>query len=278
MEAKRCHLCFQDFSRQCDLKNHTAVCNIIYENKRERKRGMVRDKEDGEDITKNITTSQLKLIVRGLCAKITELEKKTNSLEKWVNTKKKRIRPEDWLDKQSPPAQPWATWMVKNIRITDEQWDDFINKNIETVELIQDILRRALFCSHNNDADEIDDTDETEGDQASDEKRINPICGFDKQNELYIYVKNKESKLVWRKMEPVDFRRLLMCVQKAICSKYKNWSDGNVKKISSKQLTHIMRGLSEIPTDESSHAYSKILGTVYKLVKQEFKSVIEFEI
>lgn len=272
----QCMLCFQEFSQKKDLKAHEPICGLMYESKQERKRGIRRDEEHENDITCKTTLTELICIVRTLARKNSELEKKVAGLEKWVNTKKKRIKPEDWLSKQILPHKSWGQWIIKRIRVSDEQWEDFINKDLSSLELVQAILSNGLNKGK-PEYEAVNEEDEEEDNEEGKEKhKAIPICAFDKPNEIYIYARNKEKEGVWRKMEQAEFCKLLAFIQKSICGKYIAWSKEN--KMDSKTTNQVMQSLSEIPSDESSAGYLKVFGTMYQCVKQEFKSLIEFEI
>ena len=262
----KCQLCQQEFVRQTDLKHHSAVCDIMQQTKSERKRSLVRDEETEQDVSRAMPWDQMTAVVRELALKNARLEKKVAGLEKWVNTKKKRINVEEWLTKHVAPDQSWSKYIAAKICMTDDQWDDFATGDTKIFETIQRILQNSLTAT-SNDEDE--------------DEQNKPIQAFDhKNNEVYVYALTKEKELVWRKMTGDEFCRVLKFIQKKIMEKFIQWKTACDNSIvdSSKQLNKIMCGIAEIPTDNESPMYPKLLHTMYQSVKREFKSVVEFEL
>jgi len=254
-QTKKCNLCFQHFSNQTELKNHSAACSIMSLDKRERKRAIAKDEEEADDITRNISFANLVDLVRELATRNDKLEKKVASLEKWVNTKKKRVNIEEWLTKHVIPIQSWSPWATSHFRFTDDQLDDFVSNNVSAVRLVEAILIEGL------------DSDLT----------TMPIQGFShKVNELHIYTKNQDKELVWRRLDATDFKKLLIFIQRMICNKVTTWM--NETRIEQKQMNQIMQHFAEIPSDQTHAAFGRFMSMMYQRVKQEFKSVVEFEI
>ncbi len=251
-----CTLCLKEFKRESSLKKHYAICDVVCQTKAERKRTM---QQDDENIAREISFDDLVAIVQNLVQKNAQLEKKVAGLEKWVNTKKKRIVIEEWLDKNVKSVIVWSKFIATHIRATEDQWNDFVSGDIKMVEMIQSILK---VCFMNSD-------DSTR-----------PIQAFNhKTNEIYVYSinKEKESGFGWQKMTPDEFCRVLMYIQKKIMERFVQWHAENAS-CPSKQMAKINSGLSDIPTDTESSAFPRLLSTVYNCVKREFKTVVEFDI
>jgi len=254
----KCQLCHEEFVKRSDFKLHHAVCEIKQQTKSERKSSLVRDNEKEQE--RSMTWDQMIAIVQELALKNARLEKKIIGLEKWVDTKKKRINIEDWLKKNIITNQSWLKYIAAKICMTDDQWDDFASGDIKTFETIQRILQNSL--TSNND----------------DDKANKPIQAFDhKKNEVYVYALTKEKELAWRKMTGDEFCRVLKFIQRKIVEKFTKWTESRYNE-SSKRKNKIMCGLSEIPTDNESPMYPKLLNIMYQSVKREFKSVVEFEL
>ena len=265
MNAKlQCNLCFQQFSNQSELKIHSPVCSILHQTKHERKRAIAKDEEESQDITRNISFAKLVEVVRELAAKNDRLEKKVAGLERWVNTKKKRVNIEEWLTKHVVPVQSWSPWAKAHFKFTDDNLDDFVSGDVTPVKLVESILMCGL-CNNNDD-------DSDNG------IKTMPIQAFaHKINEVYIYTKNKDKELVWRRFDAAtDFRRLLMHIEKLISSKTLTWTNENT--IEQKQMNLIVRHLAELPTNSNHTAFTRLMSMTYQWVKQEFKSVVEIEI
>jgi hypothetical protein len=255
--AKKCNLCFQQFATQSALKAHSPLCNLAYQTKRERKRAIIKDEEEEQDETLNIPYKELVFLVRELAAKNDKLEKKVAGLEKWVNTKKKRVNVEEWLTKHVVPAQSWSPWAKAHFEFNDDDLDDFVTGNVFPVTLVENILTQGL---NNGDYEAM------------------PIQAFaHKLNELYIYTKNKEKELVWRRLDATDFKRLLMHIQKLISNRVMGWIN-DTNNLEQKQMNKIVQHLAEIPSDANHAAFSRFMRMTYQCVKQEFRSVIEIEI
>lgn len=258
MDVKKCNLCFQQFATQSALKAHSPLCDLASQTKRERKRAVAKDEEEEQDKTLNLPYKELVFLVRELAAKNDKLEKKVAGLEKWVNTKKKRVNIEEWLTKHVVPPQSWSPWAKAHFEFTDDELDDFVNGgDISSVKLVENILKQGL---RNSDYEAM------------------PIQAFaHKLNELYIYTKNKEKELVWRRLDAMDFKRLLMHIQKLISNRVMAWINES-NNLEQKQMNKIVQHLAEIPSDANHAAFSRLMSMTYQCVKQEFRSVIEIEI
>ena len=143
----------------------------------------------------------MKELVLELIKKNEKLEKDIIELQRWVNTKKKKIILIDWLNENIKSHLIFSEF-IKNIKINDYELNIIFESNIidGVVEIINNYLQRC---------------------------ELYPIKAFEqKDNTLYIYTEQG-----WKLLTNDDYIIIISNLYKSIMTAFKGWQDKNESRL-----------------------------------------------
>ena len=127
--ASQCIHCGKIYTRKSSLKNHTLLCELLKQTKREKK-------IDNEESSELPSYRDLVTIVGMLAVANQKLEEKVNTLEKWANKSKKKIDIVDWLNSNVTPSSLWCE-LLEPIILDEEYINHILDNNpLKTYQLI----------------------------------------------------------------------------------------------------------------------------------------------
>jgi len=247
-ESKKecCTFCGKDYTRKLSLQRHQILCETIHKSKRDK----LCEQEEATDIP---SRQQLYQIIQELAIKYDRLQEKMNDLQKWVQTKKKKVNIIEWLNTNYPQSISFQSWM-KSIYVNECHVKLLIEENI--VQTINTILR----------------------DNFKPEKGKSFASFSQKANQVYIFDDSNE----WRHLTQDDFVTLIKQIHSRILRELCEWRNNNAKEIAenekmgelyNKTVIKLM-GLNFSP---DSSALSKIRSNLYNSLKIDLKQTLELE-
>ena len=246
LKKESCVYCGKCYTRKTSLQRHTILCETIHKSKREK----ICEEEESTDIP---SRQQLYKIIQELAVKYDNLEEKMRDLQKWVQTKKKKIDIIEWLNTNHSQTIPFSTWL-KTIQVEETHVQLLMEENI--VQKINAILRDNLHVAKGK-----------------------PFAAFSqKANVLYIF--DETSK--WKIFTSEEYILLIKQIHSRILRELCEWRTKNAKEISenekisdlyNKTVIKLM-GLNFI---QDSTALSKIRTNLYNNLKIDMKQVMELE-
>lgn len=109
-QAQACRFCGRTYQRKVYYNRHIVVCELLSKTTKERQ-------IDYEESADTPPVRELYEIILELANKVTHLEKKLNDLSKWADTKKRKIKVEEWLNEKytglQAPLLDLATFLEK---------------------------------------------------------------------------------------------------------------------------------------------------------------------
>jgi hypothetical protein len=123
--------------------------------------------------------------------KLARMEEKMESMQKWVDKKKKKLNVIGWLNTNVTPQVGFLEWSTSYLTVTEEHFRDLLENSLyHTVQLV---------FEHN--------LEEKDG-------FIHPIkCFSQKQNTFYIYEKNAAGENAWKQMDVTELINMFRTVQ-----------------------------------------------------------------
>jgi len=224
-----CNNCYKVYQRDSAFEKHKLSC--------------IRSKEDIENVN-------LKDLILELIKKNEKLENDIKELQRWVNTKKKKIIIIDWLNENIKPDFTFSVF-IENIIIQVYDLNIIFETNIidGIVQIINNYLQTCKVC---------------------------PIKSFQqKDNTLYIFTDSG-----WKLLNNNDYIVFISNIYKNIMTAFKSWQDKNISHIytgefSEKYLKYIKKVLGgDIPIEQQR---AKIHRNLYKSIKLDINNIIEYE-
>lgn len=242
-----CSYCGKDYTRKTSLQRHQILCETIHKSKRDK----LCEQEESSDIP---SRQQLYQIIQELAIKYDKLQEKMNDLQKWVQTKKKKVNIIEWLNNNHPQSISFQMWM-KSINVTESHVKLLIEENI--VQTMNTILRDNLQP-----------------------EKGKPFASFSqKTNQIYTFA---ESPNEWRLLTQEDFATLIKQIHSRILRELCEWRNKNAKEIAeSEKMSELynktvikLMGLNFNP---DSTALVKIRSNLYNSLKIDLKQTLELE-
>lgn len=242
MSANKCPYCTKEYSRKSSLNKHVLLCDFLDKSKQEKK-------IEEEEINNLPSYKELVTIVQELALKNNRLEEKLSQMEKWIETKKKRINVIQWLNQHTVPSITYTTW-CQQIKVTSQNLTHLFDNTISdtAIKVIQENLHDIL-----------------------------PIYAFDqKTNVFYIFVDG-----VWTEMSNINLSNLLIKIQKRLLEEIDIWRISNQSqlmindKMSDTYNKTIMKLMNINSVQDGT--VGKIKTGMYQMIKVDIKNMIEYE-
>jgi len=250
-----CHCCGKTYTRKSSHSKHVILCEVLYKSKREKKC----EEEESTDIP---STKQLYNIIQELAIKYQNMEKKMNDMQKWVETKKRKLNVIEWLNVNilidSTSGITIQNW-IQTIQVTEEHIEVLIEGNMfQTLSaILKDQLKKDKKLS----------------------KSIPLYCLTQKPNLFYCY---NDETVKWSHFSAEEFiimlKRLHGKIVKALCE----WHDKNIFRINGNDKMEILYNQTMIKLMSANFTHdaqivSKIRIALYQELKTDMKNVIEYE-
>jgi hypothetical protein len=257
-----CHCCGKTYTRKTSYIKHVILCEVLHQTKREKKC----EEEESTDIP---STKQLYNIIQELAIKYQNMEQKMNEMQKWVETKKRKLNVIQWLNINIEPSTSIQNW-IQSIQVNEEHIEILIEENM--FQTISAILRGRLK--------EDKKSSQTTSSASLSKPQETPIyCLTQKANLFYCYndETNKWSHFTTEEII-IMLKRLHQKLVKALCE----WHDNNISRINSSDKMQILYNQSMIKLmsvnfTQDSQILSKIKNDLYQQLKTDMKNVIEYE-
>lgn len=253
--TQSCHCCGKTYTRKTSYEKHVILCEVLYKTKREKKC----EEEESTDIP---NTKQLYNIIQELAIKYQAIEQKMNDMQKWVETKKRKLNVIQWLNANvlidSTTGITIQNW-IQTIQVNEEHIEILIEGNM--FQTLSAILRHHL----------------TKDKKAS--KSTPFYCLTQKANLFYCY---NDETTKWSHFSAEDFiimlKRIHAKLVKALCE----WHDKNIDRINSSDKMQILYNQTMIKLMSANFTHdaqivSKIRTILYQELKTDMKNVIEYE-
>jgi uncharacterized protein YeeX (DUF496 family) len=124
-----CLLCKKSYSRKISLDKHKILCDFKSKSKLELQ---VEEEEFGD----TPSHEQLVKIVQELTFKYIKLEEKMETLQKWVNQKKQKIKVIDWLNEHIKSTIGFKEWITTVQVMPEDAISLFENNIFQTFQLV----------------------------------------------------------------------------------------------------------------------------------------------
>lgn len=256
-----CALCKKSYSRKISLDKHKILCDFKSKTKLELQ---VEEEEHG-DIPSH---EQLVKIVQELTFKYIKLEEKMETLQKWVNQKKQKIKVIEWLNQHIIPTIGFKEF-ISIIQVCQEDALSLFENNIfQTFQIIMENNLKA-----NPDF-------------------VYPIkCFSQKTNIFYICENvinnetnetNNENKCVWIQATNEQILLYLKKIQNKIITELTKWKLTNKAQIDSndklsEQFNKAVIKLMSVNFTTHDVGASRLRNALYTLLKTDLKNLIEYE-
>ena len=245
-----CPHCDKKYTRKSSYTRHIILCEVLHQTKREKKCAEV-------ETTDIPTTRQLYNIIQELAIKYQNMEQKMNDMQKWVETKKKKLNIINWLNTNCEPTTLIQQW-IQTILVNEEHIEILIEQNM--AQTISAILREKL--------------------QQNKDGSHQPLyCLTQKENLFYCY-NNADDK--WSQFTTEEFIIMLKRIHGKLVKALCEWHDKNVEKINRSDKMQILYNKTMIKLmganfTQDSQILSKIKNDLYHQIKTDIKNVIEYE-
>ncbi len=247
-----CLLCKKSYSRKISLDKHKILCDFKSKSKLELQ---VEEEEFGD----TPSHEQLVKIVQELTFKYIKLEEKMETLQKWVNQKKQKIKVIDWLNEHIEPTIGFKEWITTVQVMPEDALSLFENNIFQTFQLV---IENNL--KENNDF-------------------IYPIkCFSQKTNIFYICETVDENKCVWIQATTEQILLYLKKIQGKIITDLTKWKLANKAQIDSNdklsdQFNKAVIKLMSVNFTTHDVGASRIRNALYTFLKTDLKNLIEYE-
>jgi uncharacterized protein YeeX (DUF496 family) len=247
-----CLLCKKSYSRKISLDKHKILCDFKSKSKLELQ---IEEEEFGD----TPSHEQLVKIVQELTFKYIKLEEKMETLQKWVNQKKQKIKVIDWLNEHIEPTIGFKEWITTVQVMPEDALSLFENNIFQTFQLV---IENNL--KENNDF-------------------IYPIkCFSQKTNIFYICETVDENKCVWIQATTEQILLLLKKIQGKIITELTKWKLANKAQIDSNdklsdQFNKAVIKLMSVNFTTHDVGASRIRNALYTFLKTDLKNLIEYE-
>jgi len=247
-----CLLCKKSYSRKISLDKHKILCDFKSKSKLELQ---VEEEEFGD----TPSHEQLVKIVQELTFKYIKLEEKMETLQKWVNQKKQKIKVIDWLNEHIKSTIGFKEWITMVQVMPEDALSLFENNIFQTFQLV---IENNL--KENNDF-------------------IYPIkCFSQKTNIFYICETVDENKCVWIQATTEQILLYLKKIQGKIITELTKWKLANKAQIDSNdklsdQFNKAVIKLMSVNFTTHDVGASRIRNALYTFLKTDLKNLIEYE-
>jgi hypothetical protein len=237
-----CPYCSKEYSRKTSLNKHVLMCDFLQKSKQAKK-------IEEEEINNLPSYKELVTIVQELALKNNRLEEKLYQMEKWIETKKKKVNVIQWLNQHATPSTTYPAW-CQQIKITSQNLIHLFDNTISdtVIKIIQENLHELL-----------------------------PIYAFDqKTNAFYIFVDG-----VWAEMSNINFSNLLIKIQNRLLEEINLWRTNNASQLQSNDKMSdtynktIMKLMNINSVQDGT--VGKIKTGMYQMIKVDIKNMIEYE-
>ena len=241
--SSNCPYCSKQYSRKSSLNKHVLLCDFLQKSKQDKK-------IEEEEINNLPSYKELVTIVQELALKNNRLEEKILQMEKWIETKKKKVNVIQWLNQHATPSITYASW-CQQIKITPQNLIHLFDNTISdtAIKIIQENLQELL-----------------------------PIYAFDQKiNVFYIFVDGG----VWAEMTNTNFSNLLIKIQNRLLEEINLWRTNNATQLHSNDKMSdtynktIMKLMNINSVQDGT--VGKIKSGMYQMIKVDIKNMIEYE-
>jgi hypothetical protein len=254
-----CHCCGKTYTRKSSHTKHVILCEVLYKTKREKKC----EEEESTDIP---NTRQLYNIIQELAIKYQAMEQKMNDMQKWVETKKRKLNVIQWLN-ANILIEPST---MSSMAITIQNWIQTIQVNEEHVEvLIEGNMFQTLAAILR---------DHLKRDKRA--SKTTPLyCLTQKANLFYCY---NDETTKWSHFAVEEFIIMLKRIHGKLVKALCEWHDKNIDRINSSDKMQILYNQTMIKLMSANFTHdaqivSKIRNDLYQQLKTDMKNVIEYE-
>lgn len=247
--ATKCPYCTKEYSRKSSFDKHILICDFLQKSKKEQEI----DNQESDNLP---SFKELVIIVQELAKKNKKLEEKMTHMEKWIETKKKKVNVVQWLNQNVIPPIHFLDWCTRINVSTNHMMHLFESPIHETViKIIQDDIEESAKTLQN----------------------ILPIHAFDqKANTFYIY-----NGTEWTLMTNHNFSTILIKIQQRFLKEMEKWRTQNMEQMDNNDKTGdtynktIMKLMNINTTQDGT--FNKIKTFVYNTIKVDIKNMIEYE-
>ena len=205
------------------------------------------------------THYQLVKIVQELTLKIIKMEENMEKMQKWVDKKKRKLNVVMWLNSNVNPTIGFLEWVNTFLIVKPDHFENLMENTIfHTIQQIfeDNLSEKADF--------------------------IYPIsCFSQKVGIFYICDKKEDGSAEWRQLVLTDMILILKTVQNGIIKELTKWKGDNQHKFDDNNKISILFNKAIIKLMNISFSQdnnlSRIKNGLYKYLKTDLKSVVEFD-
>lgn len=253
----KCMFCPRQFKTQKNFDSHKLYCEFIA-------KSAVDNLETSNNVVQDSTKptyEQLVNLVLVCVKKINTLESQISLLNKHVNHKRNKINIINWLQTHKKPTITYADF-IKSLDVNKSHMEELLEPNNKTFSHIAfNIITSKI-----------------------DQENCPIYCCDQKPNTFYIYLANAENPEMfeWTKQTFDSFVKLISPIYRALLTELFKWRDENADKMKrSEQLAEMMnKTLSKLLRTEmlvGNLELIKVQNELYKLLKRDLKTIIEYE-
>lgn len=250
-----CNYCEKSYSKKVPYDKHFIICEILHKSKKQQAEASAPTDTDVPSIAK------MYVIIQELAYKNFKLEQEMAEIKKWVNKTKQKINIIDWLNTNSTSAQTYQSWL-SNISINEQHVTYLMDNNF--TQLITNILHENLDIS------------------SHDISKLPIRCFSQKQHVFYVYTNDIDTETIgWLKLTREAFINILNKIHKKILVGICDWhekykSDIQANDKISEVYSRLLIKLTGIDYTQDA-TLSKIKSSLYNYLKNDLKSMIEYE-
>lgn len=249
-----CEICKKEYTRKSSLEKHKILCDFKIKTIRERNVIV----EEAGDIPNHY---ELVKIVQELMLKNIKLEEKVEQMQKWVQTKKRKLNVISWLNTNVNAIIGFKEWVHTVVDVKDEHLDYLMDNTL--FHTVQNIFEYNL-------PEENDDF-------------VYPIkCFTEKQGMFYVADKCEDGQTIWRVMDHHDMSELLKVIHNKMIKCLTAWRKENINIISENSSVSDKYNKAIIKWMNMSFSQDGTCGRMktglYNYLKRDLKQMIEYEI
>jgi len=250
---KSCEYCGKEYTRKTSWQRHVLLCETLHKSKREQ----LCEQEETDNIP---TRAELYHIIQELAVKYENLQEKMNELQKWVQSKKKKVDIIDWLNSHFPhPSYPTLTTWICRLQIDECHVQQLMEESL--VQTIQNILRTHLPTN-----------------------TPLPLAAFtQKTNILYtLYQIEIDNTFTWKTFSQEEFVSLIKQIHSRLLRRLCEWRSAHAQQMAdNEKLAELYNKtvikLMSLNFSQESTALSKIRSFLYQHLKIDLKQTLELE-
>jgi len=250
-----CKYCGKQYTRKTSHSRHVILCEIFHKNKEQSQHEIKCEEDENSSIP---STKQLYIIIQELAIKYQTMEQKLNDMQKWVETKKKKLNVIQWLNANRKPNIALDIW-INSIQVNEDHVEILIEHNM--IKTLCEIVRKKISS-------------------IKDESYVNPLfCLTQKESVFYSYNSEEET---WVKFTTDDFIVMLKKIHKKILTALCEWHDKNIERINGSDKMQILYNKTIIKLmsanfTQDSQILSKTRTELYNNLKTDLKYLVEYE-